>query len=61
MSRRRQILICESSLLLFDGRIVLSALYWGVEEKEQKLRDAVSSSLTSTPGLRVKILLDCTL
>ena len=36
----------------------MSALYWGVEEKEQKLRDAVSHSLTNTPGLRVKILLD---
>ena len=36
----------------------MSALYWGVEEKEQKLRDAVSSSLSNTPGLRVKILLD---
>ena len=36
----------------------MSALYWGVEEKEQKLRDAVAASLTHSPGLRVKILLD---
>ena len=36
----------------------MSALYWGVEEREQKLRDAVTSSLANTPGLRVKILLD---
>ena len=39
-------------------RIVLSALYWGVEEREKALRDAVATSLTSRPGLRVKILLD---
>ena len=44
--------------IIIAPRIVLSALYWGVEEKEQKLRDAVSHSLTNTPGLRVKILLD---
>ena len=36
----------------------MSALYWGVEEREEKLRDAVATSLSNTPGLRVKILLD---
>ena len=46
------------SYFFLAGRIVLSALYWGVEEREENLRNAVSSSLAKTPGLRVKILLD---
>ena len=43
---------------LSEERIVMSALYWGTETREKKLRDAVSARLSSTPGLRVKILLD---
>jgi len=39
-------------------RIVMSALYWGVEVRERKLRDAIASNLSEKPNLRVKILLD---
>ena len=52
-------MICPHIInIIIAPRIVLSALYWGVEEREEKLRDAVAASLTSRPGLRVKILLD---
>jgi len=36
----------------------MSALYWGIEDRERRLRDAVASSLAQKPNLRVKILLD---
>ena len=40
-------------------RIVMSALYWGIEERERRLRDAVAERLSSSNGgMRVKILLD---
>ena len=39
-------------------RIVLSALYWGVEEREKRLRDTVAESLAHNTRLRLKILLD---
>ena len=40
-------------------RIVMSALYWGIEERERRLRDTVAERLSSSSGgLRVKILLD---
>ena len=43
---------------LIKERIVMSALYWGVEVRERKLRDAIASNLSEKPNLRVKILLD---
>ena len=39
-------------------RIVFSALYWGVEEREKRLRDTVAESLAHNTRLRLKILLD---
>ena len=39
-------------------RIIMSALYWGVEDRERRLRDVIASSLSSKTNLRVKILLD---
>ena len=39
-------------------RIIFSALYWGVEDKEKKLRDTVASRLINNPNLKVKVLLD---
>ena len=41
-----------------EDRVVMSALYWGVEARERRLRDTVATSLASRPGLRVRILLD---
>ena len=41
-----------------EERVVMSALYWGVEARERRLRDTVAASLASRPGLRVRILLD---
>ena len=41
-----------------EDRVVMSALYWGVEDRERRLRDTLASSLASRPGLRVRILLD---
>ena len=41
-----------------EERVVMSALYWGVEDRERRLRDTVAASLASRPGLRVRILLD---
>ena len=36
----------------------MSALYWGVEERERRLRDTIAASLAARPGLRVRVLLD---
>ena len=41
-----------------EDRVVMSALYWGVEDRERRLRDTVAASLASRSGLRVRILLD---
>ena len=41
-----------------EERVVMSALYWGVEDRERRLRDTMAASLASRPGLRVRILLD---
>ena len=41
-----------------EERVVMSALYWGVEAMERRLRDKVAASLASRPDLRIRILLD---
>ena len=41
-----------------EDRVVMSALYWGVQARERRLRDTIAASLASRPGLRVRILLD---
>ena len=41
-----------------EDRVVISALYWGVQARERRLRDTIAASLASRPGLRVRILLD---
>jgi len=44
--------------LASQNRIVISALYWGTEEKEKRLVEAVGDSMKRNTNMRVKILLD---